>query len=190
MSLKKGFHAQANTATVTVPNSQERLDQIAKARFQGEKFLATMGGHAATNEMFKGKLLKWKRQERALVLKEKASRLAAEKLEGEVLAIIESLGDDDKKKKLKVLELQKLLLFYGIERKKQAKGAVKMREQYKELKEKNAAPKAYKKWTEADEANLEWLKNETITIEETELGKERAKLRKQQKDSLIGGFQS
>jgi len=68
-----------------------------------------MGGHAATDEMFKGKLLKWKRQERALVLKEKASRLAAEKLEGEALAIIESLGDDDKRK-LKVVELQKLLL--------------------------------------------------------------------------------
>ena len=63
-----------------------------------------------------------------------------------------------------------------------------MREQYKELKEKNVAPKAYKKWTETDEANLEWLKNETISIEETELGKERAKLRKQQKESLIALF--
>ena len=63
-----------------------------------------------------------------------------------------------------------------------------MREQYKELKEKNTAPKAYKKWTESDEANLEWMKNETITIEETELGKERAKHRKKQKESLIALF--
>ena len=69
VSLKEGFHAQASTAAVTVPNSKERLDAIAKARFQGEKFFMTMGGHAATDEMFKGKLLKWKRQERALVLK-------------------------------------------------------------------------------------------------------------------------
>jgi len=32
------------------------------------------------------------------------------------------------------------------------------------------------------------LNNETITIEETELGKERAKLRKQQKESLVALF--
>ena len=81
--------------------------------------------------------------------------------------------------------MQKLLLFYGIERKKQAKGAAAMREQYKALKEKNASPKPYKKWTETDEAHLDFLKNETITIEEIELGKERAKHRKKQKESLV-----
>ena len=63
VNLKKGFHQEATT-TVTVPNSKERLEQIAKARYQGEKFLVTMGGHAATDEMFKGKVLKWKRQEK------------------------------------------------------------------------------------------------------------------------------
>ena len=60
-----------------------------------------------------------------------------------------------------------------------------MRAQYKALKKKNASPKPYKKWTETDEAHLDFLKNETITIEETELGKQRAKHRKKQKENLV-----
>ena len=89
---------------------------------------------------------------------------------------------------MKGSDVRVLLSFYGVERKKQAKTVAGMRAQYKALKEKNATPKPYKKWTESDEANLEWMKNETITIEETELGKERAKHRKKQKESLIALF--
>ena len=184
LNLKK--EPPADLIPRTIPNSKERFDEIAKAKYQGQRWQATLGSHLATDEMFIGSTLKEKRQQKELVLKEKASRVAAEKLEGEALAIIESLGDE--KKKLKVVELQKLLLFYGIERKKHAKGAVAMRDQYMALKEKNTPPKAYKKWTETDEAYLDFLKNETITIEETELGKERAKHRKKQKESLVALF--
>ena len=63
-----------------------------------------------------------------------------------------------------------------------------MRDQYMALKEKNTPPKAYKKWTETDEAYLDFLKNETIKIEETELGKEKAKHRQKQKESLVALF--
>ena len=59
-----------------------------------------------------------------------------------------------------------------------------MRLQFKALREKNATPKKYKKWTDKDEAYLEYLKNETISIEETELGKAREKLEKQCKENV------
>ena len=56
--------------------------------------------------------------------------------------------------------------------------------QYKELKDKNASPKKYKKWTDDDEAYLDSLKNENITINETELGRERAELKKKKEREL------
>ena len=48
-----------------------------------------------------------------------------------------------------------------------------MRAKYKELKEKNAAPIEYKKWTKVDEAELIKLMNNKISIDETELGEDR-----------------
>ena len=137
--------------------------------------------HTSSDDWFIARQLKKCRQQRLLVEKDKASRLAAEKVEGEALAILES---DDDKKKLKIVELQKLFLFYGVERKDQAKTAAAMRDQYKSLKEKNASPKAYKKWSGVDEANLDSLKNENISIDETELGKQRARLRKKKERDL------
>jgi len=52
------------------------------------------------------------------------------------------------------------------------------------LRENNASPKAYLKWTDDDEAKLQLSMNENISIEETELGKQRAKLRKRKEEHL------
>ena len=92
--------------------------------------------------MFIAMELKRRRQERQLVEKDKAARLAAEKVEKQALKILEAGDDDDDatKKKMKGDDVRVLLSFYGIEKK--AKTAGGMRLQYKELKEKNASPKA------------------------------------------------
>ena len=95
LNLKK--EPAADLITRTIPNSKERFDAIAKAKYQGQQWQATLGSHLATDEMFIGSTLKEKRQQKELMLKEKASRVAAEKLEGKLLTVLESLGDDDKK---------------------------------------------------------------------------------------------
>ena len=99
--------------------------------------------------------------------------MAAEKIEKDALTILEGLesadGEEGSKKKVKANDIRILLLFYGVERKQQKKKtAGGLRLQYYDLKQKNVAPKAYKKWSEEDEAYLESLRNENISKEETE----------------------
>eukprot|EP00535_Pseudo-nitzschia_heimii_P012475 CAMPEP_0197196008 /NCGR_PEP_ID=MMETSP1423-20130617/32123_1 /TAXON_ID=476441 /ORGANISM="Pseudo-nitzschia heimii, Strain UNC1101" /LENGTH=152 /DNA_ID=CAMNT_0042649771 /DNA_START=656 /DNA_END=1110 /DNA_ORIENTATION=+ len=105
-------------------NDRTIQKRVLREANHGQRWHAIGATHSSSNEFFIVATVKDKRETRAALLKEKASRLAAEKLEKEALAILESLdGDAEKKKKLKVVELQKLMSFYGVERKKQAKTA-------------------------------------------------------------------
>ena len=77
-----------------------------------------------------------------------------------------------------------LLLFYGMEKKKHGKNVAEMRAKYNELREKNTAPMEYKKWTDADEAELTNMMGDDIGIDETELGRQRTQLDRQKKEEL------
>lgn len=130
-------------SSITVPNSKARQEAIAAARHQGTRFYATRGGHLCSDDIFIAMELKKRRGERLLVEKDKASRLAAEKVEKDALKILEGADAEKGKKKLKGDDIRVLLSFYGVEKK--AKTAGGMRMQYNELKEKNASPKPYQK---------------------------------------------
>ena len=127
--------------------------------------------------------LKARREKREMLKKDKAIRVAAEKVEKEALAILATKPGDTADKKFTGSQLKILLSFYGV-KKNQGKNVAEMRAKYKELKEKNAAPIKYKKWTDAKEAKLTNLMKEKITIDETELGRQRAQLKKQKKEEL------
>mmetsp|Transcript_13793 Transcript_13793/g.32196 ORF Transcript_13793/g.32196 Transcript_13793/m.32196 type:complete len:191 (-) Transcript_13793:152-724(-) len=140
--------------------------------------------HACGDDWFVASQLKRLREKRRVLEKNKSLRLAAEKIEKQALEILEDEGADEGRKKLKGDDLKVLLLFYELERKNQAKTVAKTRDQHKALKEKNASPKAYKKWSEEGKSYLESLRNEKISIDDTELGKQRAELLREQERSL------
>ena len=82
-------------------------------------------------------------------------------------------------------ELKTLLLFYGIENKNHGKNVAEMRAKYQALKDKNAEPKSFKKWTDADEAELTKMESDDIpSIDETELGRQRELLKKKKRDDV------
>ena len=185
MKMKLKLRKAIALPPVTVSNSKDMINALINAKYHGQTFTALGSSHLCCDAVFIASLVKERREERAILLKEKASHLADEKLEGEALAILESLdGDAEKKKKLKVVELQKLMSFYGVERKKQAKTAAGLRKQFESLRENNASPKAYLKWTDDDEAKLLLSMNENVSVDDTILGKERAKLRKRKEEHV------
>ena len=53
------------------------------------------------------------------------------------------------------------------------------------MKEKNATPKKYKKWTDADEAKLIKLVSDDVALDDTEFGRQRAQLKGQKKQELM-----
>ena len=73
--------------TITVPNSKERQEAIASAKYQGNCFQATFAGHLHTDNVFIVLQLKEHIEERLLVEKGKAQRLAGEKIKKENFSI-------------------------------------------------------------------------------------------------------
>ena len=59
-----------------------------------------------------------------------------------------------------------------------------MSAKYIELKEQNTDPKKYKKWTNAEEVELKKSMKEEISVDETELGRQRAELKEQKAEEL------
>ena len=123
IKLKLKLRNAITLSTITLLNSQDMINALINEIYHGQTFTALGSSHlCCNNEVFIASMLKERREERAYLLKEKASQLATEKLEVEAMAILES-SDGDNQKKLKVVELQKPLLFYEIWRENQAKGA-------------------------------------------------------------------
>ena len=84
--------------------------------------MTTKGGHLTDDEIFKEMSLWCCRKQRKAMLKDKAVRVAAEKIENEALEILQKEDVAAKKldvaaKKLNFKELKALLLFFGMERK-------------------------------------------------------------------------
>ena len=70
-------------------------------------------------------------------------------------------------------ELRTLLMFYGIPSKEHGKNVSAMRGKYAKLKEENAKPVSYMKWTVPEEERLMELKEKEIELKDTELGRQR-----------------
>ena len=95
----------------------DNLMQFMIRYHQGNWFHATRGGHLCSDNMFITMELKKCRGETLLVETDKASRVAAEKVEEQALKILEGAKDDNEgRKKMKAEDIRVLLLFYGVER--------------------------------------------------------------------------
>ena len=63
-----------------------------------------------------------------------------------------------------------------------------MRANYNRLKEKNAAPKQYKKWSNANKAELTKLMSDDVALNDTEFGRQIAQLKERKKQELMMAF--
>ena len=77
-----------------------------------------------------------------------------------------------------------VVILWSGEKKKQGKNVAEMSAKYIELKEQNTDPKKYKKWTNAEEVELKKSMKEEISVDETELGRQRAELKEQKAEEL------
>ena len=125
--------------------------------------------------------------------KDKKNREAAAVNEKAALAILgrEPIVDTEdelllpKAKKVKVAEMKTLLEFYGVEKKMMKKNKAELRQQLKEVMEKNTQPKEFQRWTKEDEDVLVSLGDDVpIDIEETALGPAEEARKKQKEEDF------
>ena len=72
---------------------------------------------------------------------------------------------------LKGSQLKILLAFFGVKNKDQEKNVAEMKAKYSVLKETNATPQRYQKWTESDKEELTNLKDDEIELKDTDVGR-------------------
>ena len=156
--------------SVTVPQTQEHLEALAKAKTHGELFFVTGGDHLTTDDAFKAAELKNREKDIELMEKDKEQRIAAEEKERAALAILE-VEPPIEVDHLTGKQLKILLSFYGVKNKDQGRNVAEMRTKYSALKASNATPQQYQKWTEADEEELTYLKDSEIGMKDTAVGR-------------------
>jgi hypothetical protein len=79
--------------------------------------------------------------------------------------------------KLKKNELEVLLLWHGVLKKDHPKGNIGKQAMWGRIKESNAQPPSFQKWTEQDETSLRHLQNENIDVSDTALGRAETNLK-------------
>ena len=96
-----------------------------------------------------------------------------EKVESKALAVLE-LGKPPGD--LRIGQLQAVLVFWGVERKKVSTTKYRLVKMYEEMKmNKKCIPKKFQRWTAEDEAELKQLKGK-VDIKDTALGKRKQHL--------------
>ena len=133
-----------------------------------------------TDDCFKAAELQERKKKEKVLEKEKKERKMSEKVETAALAILETGKPIEK---LLGKELQILLAFYRVESKRRSGKAVSaLRAMYAKLKEENAKPLQYKKWTEADEDRLVALRENNVDMKDTALGRYNEKRKEEAKE--------
>jgi hypothetical protein len=138
---------QSVRASLTQPNSKERVQALARAKTHGDIFHVTGGAHHTADDFFVSRELKERKESIAQLKKAKGKRQELEEREKAALALLEKGTENDK---LKKPELELLLSWHGIAKAHQPKGNNAKMEKWKEIVySKKAAPR-YDKWTDAD----------------------------------------
>ena len=176
--LKKNKVVAQNS--VTVPNSKERIEALAKASTHGALFAVTGGDHFTSDDMFMAAELPAKKAKIARLKEEKKVRLAKMEKEEKAMKIL-SLAKPISS--LTVPEVTALLHWYDAP--KDGKLGEK-RKRWEKIVESGSSPPSYLKWTEEDEAALRKLEAEPISIKETALGR----MKQQHKQELFATFRA
>jgi hypothetical protein len=170
--------AESTTRTgggVTVPHTLERQVALSTSNTAGKKFFATGGGsHITTDDM-------WITMERTrrdgLVQekeKEKRSRLEANTRRDAALLVLDRLDNqlEGNVDALKGSELTTLLKWRGVKASNMGNSVAEKKALYKQMVEEGGGGvDSARSWTDADEEELEELRNATITMADTAYGR-------------------
>ena len=152
---------------LTLPNSKERIQLLAKAKSHGQKFFVTRGSHYTSEDILKSAEVEAREMKVKELELDKKNRIAKEAAEQDALRVLES---EKPIESLKGQELVKLLLWHGISKSKMG-NVPEMRTKWKTIKESNTPPPHYSRWTDEDEKALSDLKSKEITMADTATGR-------------------
>ncbi len=153
------------TAPITCPNTQQRIEILARARTCGALFHATGGGHITHDDFFKSMEISVREKEIKPMEKEKAHRISMQQYAEEAFAMLQknkSFND------LIVKELDILLLWYKMPKIEWGDKKKKL-EKWNEVKDRK--PPFFAPWTDEDEDKLDQLKKKEIKFDDTALGR-------------------
>jgi hypothetical protein len=153
------------TETLTVANTFERQEKLAKASTHGARFLATHGDHVTADDAFKASEIVLRRNEIARLEGDKATRIGLAEAHDKGVEVM-NLGKPVNE--LKVTDLDKVLDMHQVDKKARGKRDQK-RVAVAELWSK--APPLFDSWTDGDEAGLKELKQMKIELKDTALGR-------------------
>jgi hypothetical protein len=140
---------------VSQPHSKERLELLAKASKAGQRFHATGGDHACSDDIFLAQALRDRRDQKEKLLKVKAHRQNMEHLQLKCISILMGLEDPDRR--VKAAELKMLLKWQKLEIKKsKAENKATWDSFYADYDDWESLPEV-EKWTAADEHKLETI---------------------------------
>jgi len=168
----------ALTRPISQPNTRARQEDIAAATSTGARYHATGGAHITSDDMFKSIEVGKRNAEAAQLEKEKKSRLEKMELEEECHGILYQLAEDDKDPNGK--QLKRLLKW---QEKKSTRVAEDLlvwnaicaeHEAYGTIDEIISALPSVKRWMQADEERLIWLRTAEEDMADTALGRKQA----------------
>ncbi len=149
---------------VAVPNSIEWIEVLAKASTDGAVFSVTGGDHFMSDDMFMAAELLAKKAKNSQLKEEKKVRLtkmAKEEKATKVLSLAKPILS------LILSEVMALLHWHNMP----TDGKLgEKRKRWETIFKSGASPLSYLKWTEEDEAALQKLETEPISIKEMDLG--------------------
>jgi len=155
-------------AKLTSPNSQERVEALAKTKTHGDRFLCTGGAHLNSDEAFMAAEMSIRKRKLEEVQSDRKKRKQLEKRETEAQAVLN-------KNTVNGTDAGKLLTWYGVNH--TGLNATQKKAKWKEIADENRPDPTFEKWTHQDEAAMKELESTDFSLQDTIL--ERTKMASQ-----------
>ncbi len=165
--LRATLRKQKENVAVTVPHSRERLEALAAASTHGAFFAATGGEHLTSDDVFKQAELMKRKETITKLEKDKKMREAMVPLAEKAKLILQKKKPVEN---LRANDLTTLLRWYQVPKATEGKLEDK-RKKWQGVLESGKAATIYKKWSDAEDRELNRLKCEDINIDDTALGR-------------------
>ena len=169
--LKGKIKEVKKVQSVTKPNSQERVEALAKSSTHGGKFHCTNGMHVTTDDMFRSMMIPQREKEIADMSEVKKNRLKWRENEQKGQALLASGMESCRYRND---EYQILLAWYQVPNqtiKEQYKYILAKKMWWQRIVRDGVLPPAYQQWTQEDEANFVELSKKEIDMKHTALGR-------------------
>ena len=156
---------KTNTQVLTRPQTQERIEAIAKAKGAGQLFHVTGGEHISSNDFFKSRALTEKKEQVEKMEQEKSQFEASKQIENDKVSLIQRKGEitEANKQSFLVAEIKILLKW------KQCKNLIGNKNALLQRYFETPNPQEISQWNEVKEQELVRLRDNGIVMKDTAL---------------------